>query len=127
MEIAYLVPANRIIKDEATSKFSYIDVFANIVIPRDTVITPQFFAVGGRILDVPAGETTIQLRIVHENGTEITTANLNGPVQAGDLDIAAYVGPVPTEIPGKYFFRIIYNGVPLDDDNKYYYVVTREA
>lgn len=128
MEIAYLLPALRVMKDEVSKKYSFIDVFSVINIPKDQEMIPQFFFIGGRILGATTNESAeIDVRVVHENGTlELARAVLRGPVKDGDVDIAAYFGPTLVSVPGKYYFRVIYDGTPLEDNNKYFFTVVKQ-
>jgi len=69
----------------------------------------------------------VVVSVIHENGTlELGRVVLRGPVKEGDIDIAAYFGPVPVNVPGKYYFRISYDGTPLEDNNRYYFLVEKE-
>lgn len=126
MELAYLFPAAKIIQDAATKKYTYVDIFSTIFIPKDSPSIPQFFSVGGRILGIEGGDVSVDIRVVHENGTEVATVLLSGNVKKGDLDIAANFGPVTIDKIGKHFLKINYNEVALNDGDRFYFLVEKQ-
>ena len=126
MEISFLLPAAKIIQDAETKKYTYVDIFSTIFVPKDTPSIPQFFSIGGRILNVPDGDASVDVKIIHEDGTLVSKENLSGKVKVGDLDIVANFGPVIIGKTGKHFIRIDYNGVTLDDANRFFFHVEKQ-
>lgn len=118
--LAFTFLANRAIRDQSSSKFSFIDVFDSFTIPASLPSTTEFFTVGGRILNIEAGTANVEVSIIPE-GSDMPIENgvitLEGPVKAGSLIIAAQFGFVKFDRPLRYNIRVKYNDTLLEGDS----------
>ncbi|PCH91410.1 hypothetical protein COB80_02610 [Candidatus Kaiserbacteria bacterium] len=124
MEISHIIIAEKIITDSKTGMSSAINMIQNYFIPKDKKANlPQSFAIHGRINDVLRGNTNIVVQIVHEGSNEpVGTANIEGDIQDGILDIIARFTLVSINETGKYFVKITYNNELLDDAGRFYFI-----
>lgn len=127
MELAYLLPCANIIRDEKTRKFSYIDIFQAIAIPKGLTESFTIFSVGGKIISVPAGATKVEVSVIDPDGVNIATAVLQGTLAVGDLDIAADFIGVKLTKTGRFFFKVKFNGAPVEDNGRFYFDVVKES
>ncbi len=125
MKLAYVVPANRIIKDQETQKYSLIDVFDLLTIPKDTPLISSF-GLAGRINEADLGTLNVVVRVLDPDGNAFATATLTGPVVSTipdatkiDVQISVYFNALKFEKPGKYKFVVDANGVTLESGELY--------
>lgn len=120
-----MVACSSIIRDETSKKFTYVDVFQALVIPKGIDSYPLFFAVGGRLLGVQPGLANVVLKLQYEDGEVLANSKLSGEVLGGDLDVSARFDLVPITKAGKYYIKVEYNGVAIQDNDRFYIVVTK--
>jgi hypothetical protein len=125
--VAFLIFANRVIQDAISGKWSYIDVFDEIVIPASLDYFYQSFNIGGRLNNVPAGETKMELRLIDPNDLVFATQVLTGTLQKGDVGLTAAFNLLKFVLPGIYTLQIFFNGAELPTSNKYHIKVSKES
>jgi hypothetical protein len=123
--ISFLIFAGSAIKDAYTGKWSYINVFDEIVIPSNLEFFYQSFYIGGRINHVPAGDSTTEIQLLDPNGSIFASQKLTGTLVAGDVGFAADFDLVKFEILGKYKVNLIFNGHALSTSSKTYVTVSK--
>jgi hypothetical protein len=123
--ISFLIFAGSAIKDVYTGKWSYINVFDEIVIPSNLEFFYQSFCIGGRINHVSAGDSTTEIQLLDPNGNIFASQELTGTLVTGDVGFAANFDLVKFEILGKYKVNLIFNGHVLPTSNKTYIAVSK--
>ena len=118
--LCYLLSANRSIQDIASKKFTLIDVFTTITIPKDQAFTLQSFVVAGRLTDVSLGVFKADVKIVDASGNVLQVSILEGNITLRDLSFVAGFNFVRMDKPGKYFLKMSVNGKELRDENRFF-------
>ena len=124
--LSYLLCAEKVIRDETSKKFTYIDVFSKVFFPSNSEKITHFFFVVGRVLSVKAGAIHVIILIKHSDGSIIASEDLSGNIQDGDLEISAFFKLVEINKPGRYFLKAVVNGVELSDEAKFYFDVEQQ-
>jgi hypothetical protein len=124
--LAYLFTVARAIQDASTKKWSYIDTFYNINIPKELEYILSDFSVVGKINDVMSGSTKSEVKIIGPDRKVFSKVELSGFLQEGDTDLVANFNLLKFQKPGIYYLKISINGVALEDDNKYYFKVIKQ-
>lgn len=123
--LSYLVPTNRILQDSTSTKFTAIDVFSLIWIPKDQPFTLQSFSVLGRVFNLSLGQFKGDVKIIDPSGVILQTSTIEGDIKGGDLAFAAVFNLVKIEKEGKHFIRFSVNGRDLEDGDRYFIVVQK--
>ena len=124
--LAYLITTNDAIQDAQTTRWSFINVFSIILIPKALDYTLQTFKVAGRIDNVPAGDAETVIQIVDKDGKEIAKNVLTGNIKKGGVQFAAFFGLVKFDTPGRYYMHAYFNDKRLTDSNRYFFDVVKE-
>jgi len=126
-QLAYLLPALRLIQDAPTAKWSYIDIFWTITIPSNIEFTIVDMNIAGKMNNLPGGETTMEVHIIAPDGDVFAKSSLTGSVEQGDSDITAYFSNLRFDRPGRYSMRVLYSNKVYKDDGKFYFDVKKAS
>lgn len=124
-ELGFLLTANKALQDSITRQWSFIDITNAFFMPKSLNFLYQTVHVGGRILNVPAGLNKTVVSIVDPEYKLVIAQELSGQLTQGDVDFAARFNLVKFEKLGRYHLKVIHNGVPLKDDDKFYFQVQK--
>jgi len=124
--ISSLFTANSCIQDITSKKFTFIDLFSIIYIPKDQLFTLQNFVVGGRVFGLNPGKFIGEVKVVDPEGVVLQTSLLEGNLGPGDLLFNAAFSLVKIEKPGRHFLRFSTGGQDLLDGDRYFFDVARQ-
>lgn len=129
MKLAYTIMAGRVIRDSITLKFSFIDIFDSFTIPKEVTEITQFFSVAGRILNILPGPASVDVELVHEDGTLMAKENVKGNFTAGNVTFTANFYYVKVSKLGRYFIRLNYNNgkAVLEDKENCFFDVLKAS
>lgn len=125
-QLSYLIPAFRVIQDLSTRNWTVADIFDLLIIPKELESTIVSFQVFGRLEDVPSGNNTTVIRILHSDGSELATQTLNGELVQGFVKFKAEFNFVKLEKEGRYHFELTQNAKKLTGGNKFYFTVVKQ-
>ncbi len=126
MTISYLVCAGRVIQDIPTNKYSYIDIFERIALPKDSPFLYQAFFVAGKLSDFKAGGYSIEIKILDPQKKVIGTVPFgNKELVDGDVPFSAYFSLLKIEKLGRHYIKVSVNGKDLADGDRHYFDVIR--
>lgn len=124
--VSYLLTTGKIIQDSASGKFSFIDVFDIIVIPKNDPSTIQSFSIGGKLMNAKAGILSVDVKILNPKGEVLSKMPLSGKVNGGDVELSVLFPIVEFKDEGVYLLKVSMDGKDLPDDNKFYFKVRKE-
>ena len=124
--LSYLLTCGRVIKDQNTQFFTYLDIFDALVIPRGQDFLIQSFWIVGKLnLDIN-GKVEAKIKLIYPNGTESSPSIVTGDVHPGFLQIAAYFNMIRFTQVGRYYLKINLQGEELETSNKFYFDIIRQ-
>lgn len=121
--ISNLVPAGRILRDEATKKYTLVDIFEVYWIPKGEKEANGFFSVFAKVDGLPAGQASISIIIQHPNGKGIAVEKVEGNINPGSVTFTVNFSFVKMDQQGRYFFRVFYNDQLIPDENRFFFDV----
>lgn len=125
--IAYIFTATNAIRDSSSGKLSFIDLFDLIKIQKSVGFYYSNMFAGIRINNVKAGHNVTELQLLLPSDSSIfSSSTVSGDVKAGDIEASVSFPIMKFEMSGRYYFKLIHNGIVLDDDKKYYVDVINE-
>jgi len=122
-QIHHILLTDSALKDALEGKSSYVGIFNQINIPKGKDSIFASFFVVGRLLNVPTGNQSFEMRMIDPDKKAFLKAELNGEVANGDIEFITKVPIVEFKKFGKYYVRIFYQGKALKDDNKNFFEV----
>lgn len=125
-KVGFLFTTNRAIKDVSTAKWSFIDLFDLVTIPKDLDSLYQTFAVAGRIVNVPAGDAEVKVQIFEPSGAILAEETLSGVLVAGEVTFATQFSFISVKEEGLHQIKVVLNNVLLKDDGQYSFRVVKE-
>jgi hypothetical protein len=123
-QLVYALIAQSAILAAGTNNWSYINVFTDIVLMAGQ---PNYFsfAVAARISGVPIKPDVVATIKLFKEGEEeaFQTLDLPGVIVTSDINVVGQFNAVKITQQGKYLIKILINGIPLDDGDKYFFTV----
>ncbi len=124
--LSYLLTCGRVIKDQNTQFFTYLDVFDMLVIPKGSEFLIQSFCVAGKLhLDI-SGQVEAKIKFIYPDGTESIPSSVSGIVNPGYLEITASFNMVKFSQIGKHYLKVNFQGEQLETSNKFYFEVIKQ-
>jgi hypothetical protein len=122
--IIFLVGAGRIIQDTISNKYSYIDLFDMIIIPKENDFWYQTFYVGGKLQVSQSQKYVIEVKIEDPNKTIIGSVLFpETDLVTGEVPLSAFFALVKVSNAGRHYIRVSVNGEEIKDDRFAFEVV----
>lgn len=123
--LAYLFMVADSIQDKLTNKWTHVNQFNLLIIPKNSDHLLTNFRVVGQINNVQDGPSVTEIRIVDKQEKTIESSVLRGTLVKGDVQFSAMFLLAKFDTPGRYYLRAYTDGKKLMDGNKYYFEVTK--
>jgi len=124
--ISFLICAGRIIQDGMTKKYSYIDLFDQIIIPTGNDSFYQTFFVGGKLSVYKNSRYLVEVKIEGPNKKVIGKVSFpEADLVTGDVPLSAFFALVKFTDAGRHYIRVSVNNEDLKDGNKFYFDVVK--
>ena len=124
--LSYLLTCGRVIKDQTTQFFTYLDVFDVLVIPKGNEFLIQSFWIAGKLYLDTSGKVEAKIKFIYPDGTESAPSSVNGIVNPGYLQITAYFNMIKFTQIGRYHLKINFQGEDLETSDKFYFEVVKQ-
>ncbi len=126
-KLIYLFACGNTLKDEVSKKFTAIDLFSTVIIPKSLDFWFQGTHIIGNIDNAPAGPVDIDVMIFDPDEKLFSQTRVSGPILPGAVMFAGFFPVLKFEKQGLYHLRAAINGTALRDNGQFYIKVIKES
>lgn len=124
-KLMYMFCCGRVLTDQQTLLPSYIDVFHNIVIPKNDNFWIQTFFIAGGIYNEKEGMVIAEVSFIDPLGLRSKPTIMEAKLLPGYVPFNAQFLSVKFDKFGRYYLKIKFQGEELELENKYYFDVVK--
>ncbi len=123
--LEYLFTCGRVIRDQTSGLFTYVDGFDTLFIPKESDFLYQNICIIARVYYAVGGIVKAEIRFVDPDRVDSTPVVITGAMSPGYIQLAAAFPIQKFTKVGKYYMKIKFQDVELENENKFYFEVLK--
>ena len=124
-KLTYLLTCARVMRDQPTQLFSYMDVFDALYIPQPAGFWIQTFYIAGKLYVAETKHIKIEMSFLYPNGQRSEPSSVEGEANPGYLQFSGNFNSIKFTEPGRYYLKVKIDGKELEIEDRFYFDVIR--